>query len=211
MNPETRGSWLLIFFGSLGIMMTSTCYALSPEALALPVGLARIDEALALAGRGRVLALGGAVGVPADLFFAAAALVLARNTKGLATLGWSMGALSALVFTFADGLAARCLQPGPAFSLAKSLFDITFIAGTFAFGVATLLIFWEHRGTVFGKALLASGALGTLSALATLAGAEAGFMTGISIGLGVTLYAVAAALQLGRPAPAPGLHATASI
>lgn len=202
MSPEVRSAWWLVLGGCLGIGVTSACYALSPEALALPVGLGRVDEALALATRHgtRTLAFGGAVGVPSDLLLAAAALVLARNAKGLPSLGWSAIALSALVFTVVDGLAARCLQPGQGFALAKPLFDVLFLAGTFAFGVATLLVFAEQRRAWLAKGLLFVGALGTVSSLATLAGAEVGFMTGISIGLGVALYAVHAAVQLRRAA-----------
>ncbi|MBL8952323.1 MAG: hypothetical protein JNK82_16205 [Myxococcaceae bacterium] len=197
-----KWSWAFVLLGAAGIIVTSTCYALSPEALALPVPLARIPEALALAteGQGRLLAFGGAVGVAADLVLTGAALVLVRTTKGLAPLGWALAAMSGLIFTFADGLAARGLQPGAAFPLAKAFFDLCFIAGTFAFGVGTLLVFWDERKGLLAKALLGAGALGTLASLATLAGADVGPANGIAIGLGVTLYALHAALRLWRPA-----------
>ena len=196
-----KWSWAFVLLGAIGVMVTSTCYLLTTEVLALPIPLARIPDALAVAshGGGRILAIGGAVGVAADLVFAAGAFALARSAKGLAALGWLMGGLSALVFTFADGLAARCLEASAAFPLAKALFDLCFVAGTFAFGAATLLVFWDERSSLLAKGLLATGALGVAASLGTLGGADIGPCNGIAIGLGVTLYAVHAALRLWRP------------
>lgn len=196
-----KWSWAFVLLGAIGVMVTVTCYVLTAEVLALPVPLARIPDALGIAshGGGRILAFGGAVGVAADLVFAAGAFALARSAKGLAALGWVMGGISAVVFTFADGMAARCLELSAAFPLAKALFDLCFIAGTFAFGLATLLVFWDARKALLPKALLATGALGVAASLSSLAGADIGPANGIAIGVGVTLYALWAALRLWRP------------
>lgn len=204
MTTDTRlekWSWAFVLIGAVGVMITSTCYTFSSEVLALPIPLARIPEALAVAssGGGRTLAVGGAVGVAADLVFAAGAIVLARTAKGLAPLGWVLAAMSGLIFTLADGMAARCLEPSAAFPLAKALFDLCFIAGTFAFGAGTLLVFWDERRSLLAKGLLATGALGIIASLATLAGAPVGPGNGIAIFAGVALYAVHAATRLWRP------------
>lgn len=203
-TPE-RWPFAFMAVGSAGIAVTSACYALSPPALALPIPPSRWDEAVRIAGEGahRVLELGGTVGVPADLLFSVAALALAMSGREAhERLGWSMAALSALVFTVVDAMAARCLVPGPGFIVAKGLFDALFIAGTFAFGVGTWLVFWSQRARALSKALLAVATLGLVSSLAALVGADIGQGLGISIGAGIVLYATVGLSGWLRPVPA---------
>jgi hypothetical protein len=200
-----RWAWAFILTGAVGITLTSACYALTPAVLALPIPPEQLSDALAVAGRpggGRLLAIGGTIGVAADMIFGAAALVMALKARDLPVLGWALGAVSAFLFTVVDAMAARALSAGPAFPGAKALFDLLFIGGTFSFGVATLMVFWEQRGSTLGKLLLAVGMLGLVSALGGLFGAPLGQPMGIAIGVGVTLYATHAAKRVFRPSNA---------
>jgi hypothetical protein len=186
-----RLTWATLVASALGVAFTSACYALSPVALALPVPSARLAEALAAAGHGApLLGLGGNVGVLSDVLFAAAALVLAMHARGPAVLGWSLGAVSATVFTLVDAMASRSLVAGPSFALAKPLFDVLFTGGTWAFAIATLLVFWPERRRVLGKLGLGVGAAGVVASAAVLFGADLPQAMGLVIASGVLVYAL---------------------
>jgi hypothetical protein len=199
-----KSSYTLVAVGAVGVAFTSACYALSPETLALPIASARMAEAVALVDSGaRVLSIGGSVGVLADLLFAGAALALLahrRNAPAAELLGWALSAASAIVFTVVDGMFSRVLVPGPSFVLAKSVFDLLFCAGTFAFASGTVFLFWPQRRRLLGKIALAVGAVGTLSSAAALFGADPRQLVAVPVGLGVVLWGAEMVRRLMTPA-----------
>jgi hypothetical protein len=210
-----RWSWAFITLGALGVVVTSGCYVLSADALALPIPPHRLAEALAAVERPHVLLwIGGNVGVMADVVFAAGAFGLALNgPRGVDALGWVMAGISATIFTVVDGWVGHGLEAGPGFATFKALFDVLFVAGTFSFGLATVLIFWPHRRARLARASLLVGALGIAAATGALWGADVGPGLGVSIGLGVVLFAAQGARRWLQPGGAqawpPGAAASA--
>jgi hypothetical protein len=200
-------SWggLLLAVGSIGVVVTSVFYALSPVAAALPAGgdiLAALEGSLA----GRVtLTLAGSFGIVADVLFAAGSLLLLiyREPAGLAIerVGWVLGALSVVIFVFVDALSAGVLSVVAGLGVAgylgfKLLYNILFVLGTLVFGLSAPALFAGElmaASSVLPRwvsaAGLAAGAVGFVAAAVWFAGVALPLVIGLSIALGSCVFA----------------------
>jgi hypothetical protein len=200
---------LALALGSVGVVATSALYAISPSAVALPAQ--PFDLSLALSGAiagARTMYAAGTIGIFADVVMACGALLvaaeLARRGRGVAALGWTLMAMSIIIFVFVDVIVAHLLGPlaamkdgASAFAGFKRLFDALFLLGTAAFGAGAILaLASELRASapLVSRALALAGALiGTAAVLAATAcfcGLPLEQGVGISVGLGAALFAV---------------------
>lgn len=208
---------IALALGSLGVVVTSALYALSPPAAALP-GF-QLDQALAGAIAGaRTLAAAGLVGIFSDVVMATGVLVIAlelfRQERAIAAAGWIGVVLSVVIFIFVDATAAWVLAPlaemkdaAAAFSGFKRLFDVLFLLGAAAFGGGAVLALQDELRTampMIGKSLAGAGVLIGLAAIvasaACFVGLPLGQGVGISIALGSALFAILGVQIARRPA-----------
>jgi hypothetical protein len=221
--PSDTVYWasLALAVGSLGVVVTSVFYALSPVPAALPIPTPQLAQALSgtLAGRTTLLAA-GTVGIISDVIFAAGALLLMafRHPAGwpIERVGWALATMSVLIFIGVDALAAGVLTQlaaldgaGAAFAGFKLLFDILFILGTLTTGLgvpAILVSELKADAPVLARPLIW---LGLLAAGAGLVGGLLYFVNvslpqviGISIA-GVSLIFAIYGVQIARSARSP--------
>jgi hypothetical protein len=196
-----------IALGSLGVVISSIFYALSPAAAALPAQ--PFNEAAALAGAvsgASVMHWAGAVGIFADIAFATGCLLAmlsnARRDRAMAAAGWAAVALSQILFIVVDAVAGFTLAPlaaSPetigAFIGFKTLFDALFLLATFTFGLGAAFSLWleiQTPGGAVGKPLayagLAVGALAMIAALACFAGIPFQAGVGLAIAAGSVVF-----------------------
>lgn len=205
----TRWGGASVALGSLGVVVTSAFYSLSPSVAALPVAPSRVTEAFVAAqSDGGAMWAAGTTGMMGDLVFAAGALALAAaqlsRGGGAEPLGWIWIALSNLLFTVVDAVVGRVLQPVSGlpdaqvtFAAIKWLFDALFATGTFAFGVGAILALaptLARPGASVDRVLAGSGvAIGAVAAMAgvlCLFGADLGRVLGLTIALGSVLFTI---------------------
>jgi hypothetical protein len=205
-----------VALGSLGILLTSALYALSPAAATLPAQ--PFDQGLALAGAiagARTMYAAGTVGILSDVVMTVGVLLvtgeLLLRGRGVAAAGWAAIVFSVVVFTFVDAMVGYVLAPAAAvkdgaavFAGFKHLFDVLFLLGTLAFGAGAALALANDlasRAPLVGRPLalvgLLAGVAAMLSAAACFAGLPLQQGVGISIGLGSAIFA-GIGLQIAR-------------
>ncbi len=208
MNNSRTVFWggVLLALGSLGVVVTSVFYALSPVAAALPTG-ADLTDALAGSMAGALtLTIAGSVGIVGDVLFAAGCLLLMtfREPAGLALerAGWALGALSVMIFVFVDALSAAVLSTVaelglPSYAGFKLLYNALFVLGTLTFGLSAPSIFAGELKAekpalpVWMSWLgLAAGLVGFLAALLWFADIALPQVIGVSVALGSMVFAV---------------------
>jgi len=205
-----------VALGSLGILITSVLYALSPPAATLPAQ--PFDQGLALAGAiagARTMYAAGTVGILSDIVMTVGVLLvtveLLRRGRGVAAAGWAAIVFSVVVFTFVDAMVGYVLAPVAAirdgaavFTGFKHLFDVLFLLGTLAFGAGAVLALANDltssaplvsRPFALGGMLV--GVAAVLSAVACFVGLPLQQGVGISIGLGSAVFA-GIGLQIAR-------------
>lgn len=208
MNNSRSVFWggALLALGSLGVVVASVFYALSPVAAALPAGP---DLTAAMAGSlaGRfTLTIAGSVGIIADVLFVAGCLLLMtfREPVGLALerAGWALGALSVTVFVFVDALSAAVLSPVaelgmPAYAGFKLFYNLLFVLGTLVFGLSAPAILageWKAEKPVLPRWLsgvgIATGIVALVAAAPAFVGVALPQVIGIAIALGSIVFGV---------------------
>jgi len=217
-NSTIFWAGLGLALGGLGVVVTSGFYALSPVPAALPIPNPSMAEALAgtLAGRVTLLAA-GRIGFPSDILMVGAALLLLIFRKpaswSLERAGWALVAISVLIFTAVDALAAGVLTQlaalagaTAAFAGFKYLFDTAFILGTIAFGLgvpAILLGEMQSATPVLPCALLWLGLLaaiaGLVSATLYFANVSLPLVIGGSVAISALVFAIYG-IQIARSA-----------
>jgi hypothetical protein len=186
----------LLSLGSLGVVATSVCYAMSPPAAAMPQAM--IDLAAAADGAikgAATMRLAGLFGVTGDIAITAGAFVLATRAVGMSGAGWFVIGLSTIIFAIVDAMVGFVLTPVAAaagasatFLAVKQLFDALFLLGTATFGAGVVL---ATAGSALGSdrllaRLLAMLALATgVAALASGAGSLAGVHLERYLGIGI--------------------------
>jgi hypothetical protein len=147
--------------------------------------------------------LAGLFGVPGDVLYGAAALLLGvielTRGRGLAAIGWFLLAISGIIFVVVDATVGFVLAQSAneaAFAAVKRLFDALFLLGTATFGLGTLAAFagrlraGEPARLLYGLAV-ATGVVATLSGMAGLFGIAVNpHILGLSIASGATLFTV---------------------
>lgn len=199
---------LMLAIGSIGVVITSLFYALSPIPAALPMPAPNFAEVQKLTLDGQTtLRLAGLVGVPFDIIMLGGALLLMifRKPAGRPAerLGWAFIAISVFIFIFVDALAVGVLTQLAAldgalaaFAGFKLLFNILFIAGLLAFGMGVPLVLFgelKAQNSVLARPLIilgmASGLGGLAAGLLYFAGLSAPMLGGVCLALGVALFA----------------------
>jgi hypothetical protein len=195
--------------GSLGVVVTSAFYALSPVPAALPIPNPVMATALAgmIAGRNTMVAA-GTVGIGFDVIMIAGALLLMAFRKPaslqIERLGWALVAISVLIFIGVDSLAAGVLtqlavMDGAlgAFAGFKLIFDMLFILGTLAFGLgvpAILVSEMRAERPVLATPLiwvgLIAAAMGLVAGLLYFVNVSLPQVIGISIALGAIAFTI---------------------
>jgi hypothetical protein len=147
--------------------------------------------------------LAGLFGMPGDVLYGAAALLLGvielTRGRGLAAIGWFVLAISAIIFVVVDATVGFVLAQSAneaAFVAVKRLFDALFLLGTATFGLGTVAAFTgrlragEPARLLYGLAV-ATGVVATLSGMAGLLGIGVNpHILGLSIASGATLFTV---------------------
>jgi hypothetical protein len=214
---------ICLFAGSIAIAGVSICYVLSPPAAALPLAPLDLGAAIEGARSGKVsMHLISAVGIPGDVLFAAATLLVAIKSfsasRPIEAMGWTLASLGTLVFLLADSIVGTVLPQiaiagaPQAFMAAKSIFDLFFIAGTFVFGLGAVLTMapnLRRRSNVpvaLAWPIMLSGVGNIVSASAALAGANVPQAMGLTIGIDAALYTLFAAVLVKRT-PLPQAYA----
>ena len=197
-QSAVRAGGAALLVGAAGVVVTSLFYGLSPPEAAMPVAPLDLKAAIAGAQRGAAtMYAAGLVGVPADVVISAAGLLLGTveqaRGRGFASMGWFLIAVSTVLFAVVDALVGFVLPRTAAggeqaFLVAKSLFDVLFLAGTATFGLGAVFAAAPHvAGTGSLPRLLAVAAL--IAALVALLGGLTGlFGIGVNphlLGLGI--------------------------
>jgi hypothetical protein len=202
-------SWGGLFFalGGLGVVLTSAFYVASPPATVLPMPEPVMSDVLsgAVSG-GRWIRAAGTVGVIADVSLIAGAFVLMAwrrpNGNALESVGWALAGIGTLVFVLVDSLSSRVLSQvaslpasEAAFSAFKWFFDVLFVLGTIAAGVANLFIFWSEfvaESPALPRTLsvvgLLVGATAIVSGFAYFAGIDLAYVIGATIAATGVIY-----------------------
>jgi hypothetical protein len=196
-----------VALGSLGIVITSVLYALSPPAATLPAQ--PFDQSLAIAGAiagARTMQAAGTVGILSDIVMTVGVLLvmaeLIRRGRGIAAAGWAAIVCSVVVFTFVDAMVGYVLAPvarlkegAAVFAGFKYLFDALFLLGTLAFGAGAVLALANDLGSSaplvgrrFALAGILAGVAAVLSAATCFVGLPLEQGVGISIGLGSAIF-----------------------
>lgn len=199
---------LMMALGSVGVVLTSLFYALSPIPAALPMpalNFAEVQKDM-LAGQ-TTMRLAGIVGVPFDIIMTGGALLLMVFRKpaghGAERLGWAFIAISVFIFIFVDALAVGVLTQlaaldgaFAAFAGFKLLFNLLFIAGLLAFGMGVPLVLFSElkaQRSVLARPLIlfgmAVGLVGLAAGLLYFAGVSLPMICGVCIALGSALFA----------------------
>lgn len=195
--------------GSLGVVVTALCYALSPPEAAMPVLPLDLGRAIAGAVAGAAtMHLAGAVGIISDVVLTAAALTIAaaeaaRGRLGASVYGWLAIAVSAIIFISVDTLVGFVLGPlatagAGSFLGFKLFFDTLFALGTFVFGLGGALVLGVAMSTAgryriarwIGVPALLFAGLGLIAGLASLMGLDAHQPLGLSIAGGAIAFSV---------------------
>lgn len=188
-------SALALAVGSLGVVVVAICYALSPAEAVLPFPAPVMPQALDGAIAGAIpMRTAGFVGVIFDVIACVGALgLLLVRTAPAERLGWAAFAVSGIVFCIVDAMVGSVLPQTAAwgddavFIALKRLFDILFVLGTFAFGVALVGVFASlcaEGGRILGGAGIVVGAVGIVAALAHLSGIAVALPIGFTILIG---------------------------
>jgi hypothetical protein len=200
---------MAVAIGSLGVVIASVFYGLSPVAAALPIPNPSIADALngMIAGRVTMIAA-GTIGIIFDLILAAGTLLLMvfRNpaSSHIERVGWAFVTISVLIFVMVDSLSAGVLTQIAAldgalaaFTGFKLLFNTLFILGTIAFGLgvpAILVSELKSESPVLAKPLLWIGivaaAVGFVSGLLYFANVSLPQAIGFSIAAGTFIFAI---------------------
>jgi hypothetical protein len=204
--------------GSLGVVVASAFYAISPVPAALPMPGVSIPNALngMITGRTSMLAA-GTVGIIFDVILAVGTLLLMvfRTPAGLQIerAGWAFVTISVLIFVMVDSLSAGVLtqiaaQAGATATFAgfKLLFNTLFVLGTLAFGLGIPLILVSEiksESPVLAKPLIWIGIVaaiaGLLSGMLYFANVSLPQVIGISIAGGTLIFAIYG-IQIARSA-----------
>jgi hypothetical protein len=179
---------MLLGLGSLGVVVTSICYGMSPPAAAMPQ--ATIDLAAAADGAikgATIMRLAGLFGVAGDIAITAGAFVLATRVAGRDAAGWFVIGVSTIIFAIVDALVGFVLTPvataagaSATFLAMKQLFDTLFLLGAATFGAGALLV-------AFGSAFGSGGLIMRLLAVLAFAAGIAAFASGAGSLAGVHL------------------------
>jgi hypothetical protein len=204
--------------GSLGVIVTTAFYALSPPAAAMPKQPFELITALegTVAGAATMLAA-STVGIFADVILAVGVLLVAlefaRRDRGVATAGWLTIFLGVVIFIFVDAIVGHVLVPlavtqagAGAFAGFKYLFDTLFLLGTITFGAGAVLALGSEcraASPLMSRPLayigIVIGLFGIAAAIACFAHLPLELAVGASIGLGSVLFMVIG-VQLARRA-----------
>jgi hypothetical protein len=194
---ESAPGWALLV-ACVGILGVCASYMLSPQDAVTLTRPFDFEAARAGAVQGAVpMRAASAFAIPGNMLFAAAAFRFASargRRREVEALGWWLAGLSGAHFTVVDTMVGLVLPPlagSPdtgAFLLAKTLFDMLFVAGTFVYGLGAVLV---SRAKVGGAALsLGLFLAGALCCVAS-GGCFVGAPFGRFMGLGILLATVA--------------------
>ncbi len=204
--------------GSLGVVIASVFYGISPVAAALPIPSPAIADALngMIAGRVTMIAA-GIIGIIFDVILAAGALLLMVFRKPASSqierAGWAFVTISVLIFVMVDSLSAGVLTQIAAldgalgaFTGFKLLFNTLFILGTIAFGLgvpAILISEMKSESPVLARPLIWIGivtaTVGFVSGLLYFANISLPQAIGLSIGGGTIIFTIYG-IQIARSA-----------
>jgi hypothetical protein len=208
MNQTRTIFWggLLLAVGSIGVVIASAFYAVSPIAAALPAG-GDLGDALEGALSGRVtLTLAGSVGTVSDVLFAAGSLLLLifRDPVGypIERVGWALGTFSVTIFIIVDALSAAVLPHVAGLGISgymgfKLLYNVLFALGTLIFGLSAPAIFageLKASQSVVPKWVswlgMIAGAVSFVSGLLYLVGVALPMVIGVAIAVGAAVFAI---------------------
>lgn len=200
---------IAVAIGSLGVVIASAFYALSPVSAALPVPGVSFADALNGMIAGRItMIIAGTVGIIFDVILAAGTLLMMifRNPASLQAerVGWAFVTISVLIFVIVDSLSSGVLTQiaaldgaTAAFAAFKLLFDRLFILGTIAFGLGVPIILVSEsksQSPVLAKPLIWIGIFvalaGLVSGLLYFANVSLPQVIGISIVGGTLIFAI---------------------
>ena len=197
-------AFALLGTGALGLIATSTFYALAGPQAALPGGASDIALArTATESAAGWMRAAGLAGMPSDVLLAVGAVMLASMKRGpgagLAVAGWLAMALAGALFIVVDAMVALVLPPAAltphgeaAYAAQRALFDALFTIGAWTAGLGALAAAWsshwpEWRSRTALWLMRAAGAVGVLANTAHLLGLPGAEL----IGPGIALLAVA--------------------
>jgi hypothetical protein len=194
----------LVGAGALGLIATSTFYALAGPEAALPGGAHSIEAARsATAAAAGWMRAAGLVGMPSDVLLVVGGVMIAVLKRGegagLAIAGWLAMAIAGALFIIVDAMVAFVLPPAALFANGeaayaglRALFEVLFAIGAWTTGAGALAAAWsahwpEYRWRVVLWLMRAAGVLGVLANTAYLLGLPGAPL----IGPGIALLAVA--------------------
>jgi hypothetical protein len=194
----------LVGVGALGLIATSTFYALAGPQAALPGGAHDIEAARsATAAAAGWMRAAGLVGMPSDVLLVVGGVMIAMTKRGesagLAIAGWLAMAIAGALFIIVDAMVAFVLPPaalfangGAAYAGLRALFDVLFAIGAWTTGAGALAAAWsahwpEYHWRIVLWLMRAAGVVGVLANTAYLLGLPGAAL----IGPGIALLAVA--------------------
>jgi hypothetical protein len=199
----------LLVIGAAGVIVTSAFYVLSGPVASLPGGAAGGMEAAraATAHAAGTMRAASLFGMPSDVVFTVGGLMFAaskrRQGAALAYAGWLAMGISGILFTIVDAMVGHVLPAAAAagdaaYVGARSLFDVLFAIGGWAFGVGALAASWsaqsrEYRWRAAAWLMRVSGVLGIVANTGWLLGLPGAPLIGPAIALGATAVLVMAA------------------
>jgi hypothetical protein len=193
-NALQGPAWTLLL-ACVGIVGVCVCYMLSPpEAVMLTRPFDLEAARLGALEGATTMRAASAFAIPGNMLFAAAAFRIAghrtRPPQELEALGWWLAGLSGAHFTVVDRMVGLVLPTvaargdAGAFLVAKTTFDMLFVAGTLVYGLGTVLV---SRSTRVGRPLSVGFVVAGIVACGASVGCFFGAPVGRLMGLGILL------------------------